>query len=217
MTPEPHAKVMLVDDHPLVRQGLADLLADEGFDIVATAASESEAHDSLARVTTDLVIVDLTLEHGTGFDILALVNRLQPAALAIVYSVHEDGAQVRRAIKAGALGYVTKREDPEMLVQCLRRVRQGERFLSPRAARAMADDLIHDEIPMPEQVLSAQELEVFSLAGRGYTAQTTADKMGLSVRTVETYYGRILEKLNLPGRRELRRQAADWVRTSSGN
>jgi DNA-binding NarL/FixJ family response regulator len=206
------ARVLLVDDHPVVRSGLAGLLQDEGFDVVGIASTEGEALELLARAPTDLAVVDLTLEHGSGFDVLATLQKRFPATSTVVYSVHEDGNQVRRALEAGAKGYVTKREDPEVLVQCLRRVRSGERFLSPRAARGMADALAKGPSSNPEQVLSPQELQVYGLTGRGLSAQGIAEQMDISVRTVETYYGRILTKLNLPGRRELRQHATEWAR-----
>lgn len=215
MSIEPDAvKILLVDDHPLVRHGLAGLLRDEGYKVAGIAASAEEAESLMTGNAFDLAIVDLTLEHSSGFDILASVRRLQPAAIAVVYSVHEDGARVRRAIQAGAAGYVTKREDPEVLLQCLREVRSGERFLSPRAARAVTVSLTDAIAPIPEETLSPKELAVFKMTGQGYTAQDTAGAMGLSVRTVETYYSRIMEKMNLSGRRELRLQATEWVRTS---
>lgn len=211
--PEPTAiKVLLVDDHPVVRQGLAGLLTDEGFDVVGDAATTAEAEKILMREAIDLLVVDLTLDRESGFDVLTMIRRRMPKAIAVVYSVHEDGERVRRAIQAGAMGFVSKREDPEVLVKCLRRAYAGERFLSPRAARAMADILAHGDAPIPEEVLSKQELEVYAMAGRGFSPQDTASEMGLSVRTVETYYGRILEKLKLSSRRELRQQATEWLR-----
>jgi len=208
----PTARVFLVDDHPVVRKGIAGLLEDEGFDIVGLAGNVTEAMELLARTPTDLVVVDLTLEQGSGIDVLNGIRRTIPATVAVVYSVHEDGERVRRALEAGAMGYVTKREDPALLVECLRHVHSGERFLSPRAARAMADALAQGLTPIPAEVLSAQELQVFAAAGRGLNAQQTATEMGLSVRTVESYYGRIVFKLRITGRRALHQSAVDWAR-----
>lgn len=205
-------KVILVDDHPVVRQGLASLVEAEGFDVVAAVATAAQALDALAAVPADLVVVDLTLEKGAGMDVLAAMKKVVPAGLAVVYSVHEDGDLVRRAIEAGARGYVTKREDPDILLEALRRVHQGERFLSPVASRAVAEALAQSPGPMPEEVLSQQEYQVYALIGEGHSAQETADRMGLSTRTVDTYLTRILGKLNLPGRRELRLHATRHAR-----
>lgn len=214
MTTEPRPRVLLVDDHPLVVQGLAGLLQDEGFTVVGQAPDCERALVLLSQADVDLVVVDLSLEQGSGYDLLA---RLNPGPVALVYSVHEDGDHVRRALEAGAMGYVTKREDPEVLVQCLREVLTGNRVLSPRAARAMANAVARGPAHTPEEVLSPQELQVYRLVGRGYGTQEIGREMDLSVRTVETYYGRILLKLDLPGRRELRRHAADSALRRSGD
>jgi DNA-binding NarL/FixJ family response regulator len=205
-------KVLLVDDHPVVRQGLAGLLQDEGFEVVGAAADLLEALAVLERAPTHVAIVDLTLESGSGLDVVTGVLRRHPDVVAMIYSVHEDGDHVRRAFAAGAMGFVTKREDPEVLVEGLRQVRRGERFLSPRASRAMADALAAGLPVLPDDALSPQELQVFGWVGRGLSAQEIAARMGLSVRTVETYFSRIQAKLNLAGRRELRQHATDWVR-----
>lgn len=205
-------RLILVDDHPVVRQGLADLLSDEGFEVAGVAATEAETLELMAQAPVDVIVLDLTLEHGSGLAVMATVRREAPKTRLIVYSVHEDGDRVRRTLEAGAMGYVTKREDPEVLVECLRHVRAGERFLSPRATRAMADALAQGPTTVPNLVLSPQELQVYTSTGRGLAAQEIATEMDLSVRTVETYYGRILDKLGLSGRRDLRRHAAEWAR-----
>jgi len=212
----PIAKVILVDDHPVVRKGIAGLLEDESFEVVGMAGNVTDAMELLARTPTDLVVVDLTLEQGSGLDVLNGIRRTVPTPAVVVYSVHEDGERVRRAIENGAKGYVTKREDPAVLVECLRHVHAGERFLSPRAARAMADTVAQGIAPVPEEVLSPQELQVYALAGRGLSAHETANQMELSVRTIETYYGRILFKLKLTGRREMHQHAIEWARRNDG-
>ncbi len=203
--------VVLVDDHPVVRQGLAALLGDEGFNVVATASTFEEALDALLSTTVDILVVDLVLEHGSGLEVLVAIRSRKLMVPAVVYSVHEDSDRVRRSIEAGARGYVSKREDPDVLLECLRRICSGERFLSPRAARAMADAVAQGPVLIPEQVLSPQEMQVYSLTGHGHAAQEIGARMGLSVRTVETYYGRILDKLGIPGRRELRHHATKWA------
>ena len=205
-------RVLLVDDHPVVRQGLAGLLQDEGFEVVGAVATRRDALDLLARAPTDVAVIDLTLESGSGLEVLADLQQRFPDVLAVIYSVHEDGDHVRRAFAAGAMGFVTKREDPEVLVRCLRQIHAGDRFLSPRASRAMADALAAGLPVMADDALSPQELQVYGFTGRGLATQEIAERMGLSVRTVETYYSRIQAKLNLAGRRELRQHATDWVR-----
>jgi len=207
-------RVALVDDHPMVLQGLAGLLQDEGFIVIGTVGKVSEVLDLLKQSTVDLVVVDLTLEDGSGFEVLDLIQKETPSVPAVVYSVHEDVLHVRRALQSGAMGYVTKREDPELLIQCLQSVHAKERFLSPRAMRALADDLANGPTKSPDQVLSGQEMQIYQLLGRGFASPDIATRMGISVRTVETYYSRILVKLDLPGRRELRVYAAEYAKHS---
>ena len=133
----------------------------------------------------------------------------------VVYSVHEDVVHVRRALQSGATGYISKREDPEVLVECLKNISNGERFLSQRAARALADAMANGQEQAPEQVLSQQEIQVYNMLGKGLATPDIADLMHISTRTVETYYNRIIFKLGIPGRRELRRHAVEYSRQFS--
>ena len=207
-------RVALVDDHPLVLQGLAGLLRDEGFEVAGIAQKTTEALDLLAHSPSDLVVVDLTLEETSGFDLLLTIRKRHPTVTAVVYSVHEDVLHVRRALQSGAMGYVTKREDPEVLLQCLQSVYAGERFISPRATRTLADALAQGAAKTPELLLSRQEMLVYELLGCGFSTPDIATRMGISSRTVETYYSRILVKLNIAGRRELRLHASEYAKDS---
>lgn len=201
-------RVLLVDDHPVVRQGLAALLRDEGFDVLAAAGTSAEALAVLGRTPVDVVVLDLSLDDESGLALLPSIHAVVPEARVVIYSVHEDSDRLRRAFEAGAMGYATKREDPEVLVQGVDAIRAGERFMSPRAARVMAEALARGPQRSPEAVLSAKELEAYTLLGRGHGTQEIAARMGVSPRTVETYYDRVLTKLHLPSRRELRVHAA---------
>jgi len=138
-TDRSRTRVVLVDDHEVVRRGLAALLRDEGFDVAAVAASATEAQAVLGHAPADVVVLDLSLDPASGFGVLEWIRERIPDTRVAIYSVHEEGACVRLAIAGGALGYVTKREDPEVLVECVDHVRRGERFLSPRVARVLAE------------------------------------------------------------------------------
>ena len=207
-------RVIIVDDHPMIRQGLASLLQDEGFFVVGEASSKSEAEALLASHPADVAIIDLTLENDSGFDVLASITRDCPDVLLVVYSVHEDFLHVRRALQSGAIGYISKREDPEILLECLETVLCGRRFLSPRTARLMADAIARGAKASPIELLSTQELQVYMNLGKGLATPDISTAMGISMRTVETYYNRILIKLNLNSRRELRRNAIEYARQS---
>ncbi len=205
-------RVLLLDDHPVVRQGLAGFLRDEGFDVVGVAATIGDALARLGQRPADVLVLDLSLEGAAGDDILPALGAVSPATRVVVYSVHEDSERIRGAFESGALGYVTKREDPEVLARGIEEVSVGGRFLSPRAARAIAEALARGPLVTLGHVLSPQELQVYELLGQGHATGEIAKRMGLSTRTVETYYGRILAKLDLPGRRELRLHAAREAR-----
>jgi two-component system invasion response regulator UvrY len=203
----------LVDDHPVILRGLSPLLAGEGWKLEGSASSQAEALERLPARQVEVVLLDLSLEQGSGMELLAWLHAERPDLPAIVYSVHQDSSWVRRALSAGARGYVTKSEDPEVLLQCLEEVGAGGTFLSPRARQGLASGPA--EFVAPEQVLSPQELQIYRLTGDGYTASDIAKLLDLAVRTVDSYYGRILVKLGLISRRDLRIQAVAAARRQS--
>jgi two-component system, NarL family, invasion response regulator UvrY len=206
MTPDAQAtQLLLVDDHPAVREGLALLLASEGFAICGEAGSRAEALARIAECPPTLVVLDLSLGEEDG---LELLPDLRAGGIpALVYSTHGDVAHVEQALKAGALGYVTKSDVPEVLVQALREVAAGRRFVSPHAGRALAEGLGQRGAGETDPELSEQERRVYSLLGRGEGTLEIAAALRISGKTVESYYARILDKLGLETMRELRQHA----------
>lgn len=203
MTASPQAcNVLLIDDHPAVRQGLAALLASRGFLTLLQAATAEEARQVLDETRVDLAIVDLSLEQGNGLDLVPdLTGR---GGRVIVYSMFEDARTIRRSLQFGALGYVTKRDDPSGLLEAVDRVINGEAYLSPRAASAVNEA---DNAATGKE-LSERERQVLALMGQGESNIGIAAALGISVRTVETYYARIGEKLDLSlSVRDLRKYA----------
>lgn len=197
--------VLLVDDHPAVRRGLALLLASEGIDVCAEAAGSVEAQARLGECKPNVAIVDLSLD---GEDGAALVSDLQRRNIhVLVYSMHSDARHVEDALTAGALGYVTKRDVPGMLVQAIREVAGGRRFVGPQAAIALAECVKRSTAPDELQKLSPHERQVYERLGEGQDTFEIAAALHISIHTVESYYSRILVKLNLRGMHELRRQA----------
>lgn len=216
MNPEPWAgaspiRILVVDDHPAVCQGLGLLLEPEGILVCGEAGGRTEALARADECLPDLALVDLSLGDEDG---LVLVEDLHGRKLpSLVYSMYEDGRHVEGAFAAGALGYVTKREIRGVLVQAIREVAAGRRFVSPRAAVALASR-IADAQPNDGYVdLSNKEREVYRLLGEGRGTREIAAGMAISARTVESYYARILVKLGLDGMRELRRNAIHYLRT----
>lgn len=198
-------RVLLVDDHPAVRQGLALLLAPDGIDVDAEASGRAEALLRIEEGQPDLAIVDLTLD---GEDGTALVGTLRARNVPVlVYSMHTDAWHVEGAFAAGALGYVTKRELHEVLVQAIREVAEGRRFVSPVAAVALVDLATGPAAQGGAGSLSQQEREVYQLLGQGEGTSEIASALNISTRTVESYYARILVKLGLDGMHQLRQHA----------
>lgn len=198
-------RVLIVDDHPAVRQGLGVLLEPEGIRVCAEADGRAEALTACQQHKPDVVLVDLSLGDEDGM--VLLENLRDRGLLSLVYSMHEDGPHVKRAFAAGALGYVTKREVHRVLVQAIIEVANGRRFVSPRAAVALAEQVAEDPADTILRELSRQEQEVYGLLGVGENTKQIAVAMKISARTVESYYDRILVKLGLEGMHELRRHA----------
>lgn len=192
------ARVFLVDDHPMVREGLANLLEGAGLVIVGEAdgAGEALAHPSLPR--SDLVVVDLALGEESGIDLISNLRKRDLAVL--VYSMHERSDVVRQALEAGANGYVTKREASNALLEGIRRVLEGSQFLSLRAAKAL-------DKATPLDALTGQQQQIYRLMGQGLSNDEIARQLAISVRTLESYAVRIMDKLSIQGVKELRRRA----------
>ena len=198
MTGPDRPRLILVDDHPLVRAALAQLLAGAGFAPVGQAGAPAEALAHPALAASRLAVVDLALGEESGLD---LIRKLRERGMAVlVYSMHESSTVIRRALAAGAGGYVTKREAAESLAAAIRAVLAGSRYLSPRAEAALQE-------LTPLDGLSGQQQQIYRLLGQGASNEDIARQLGISVRTLESYCARILDKLGVQGIKDLRRQA----------
>lgn len=199
-------RILVVDDHPAVRQGLIHLLSMEGILVTGEASDRAGAMVHLENHRPDLVLVDLSLADEDG---LTLVADLRTRAVpTLVYSMYQDAGHVKGAFAAGAIGYVAKREIHGVLVQAIREAAAGRRFVSPLAAIALADDVANPARIEPNRVLSEQERQVYDLLGQGEGTIEIAATLRISTRTVDTYYSRIQDKLGIRGMRDLRRHAA---------
>jgi len=202
------ARILVVEDHPLVRQGIRALLELEGLTVCGEAEDCAGASTLLARTRPDLLLLDLSLGEESGLD---LVRQMDGSLPVLIYSMHEDWLHVRQAILAGADGYVTKREPSEILLAAVHTLLAGGLFTSPRASRAMDDQDSAMDLAALER-FSPQELTIFRLLGSGLGASTVAERLDLSRKTVETYCGRMQIKLNVPGMRALRILALAFIR-----
>lgn len=198
-------RVLLVDDHPAVRAGLALLLAREDITVCGEAEGRSQALSAADHETPDVALVDLSLGAENGLD---LIGDLDARGIPVlVYSMHEDGEHIQQALSAGARGYVTKRAMHRVLTLAIREVAGGREFLGPRAASALAAQLARAGKRAAQRALSEREREVYGLLGEGATTSEIAETMDVSTHTVESYCARLMEKLGLNGMRPLRREA----------
>jgi len=197
-------KVLIVEDHPVVRLGLRQLLIHGGIQAIEEASSIEGALASLGTSHPDLIIADLSLGGGDGLEFVQHVREMAPGIPILIFSMFDDLAHVVRALKAGARAYVTKGEANEWMTEAIRACLAGEVYFSPKIKQ-----LLDDSTPLRGGMgsLSLQEQMVYSLLGQGLTSSAIAARMDLSPRTVESYYLRIQIKLGLDGMKALRRQA----------
>jgi DNA-binding NarL/FixJ family response regulator len=209
-------RILIVDDHPIVRQGLAMLIRRER-DLCAFTEAEgvSQAITSFRETQPDLVIVDVSLQNGSGIELCKELVALQPDVKILVCSMHDETLFAERALRAGAKGYINKEEASEQLVAAIRRVLEGRVYLSERMTDRMLSRKLTNGRENSEkssiELLSDRELEVFEQIGHGVTTRQIAEKLHLSPKTVETYRENIKVKLNLSNSAELSRHAVQWV------
>lgn len=207
-------KVLIVDDHPLVREWLANLITQEPqFIVCGETGSASQAMQIIAGRQPAIVMVDISLEGGSGIELLKNIKAAHPRVAAIVLSMHDEALYAERAMRAGARGYIMKREATDKVLDALTAVLDGKTYFSPAVNAMLAQKLTKKagtpaESPVAE--LSDRELEVFELLGRGTNTRQISDLLNLSSKTVQVYFARIKEKLNLANINELIAQAVRW-------
>jgi len=202
---EKKAHIFLIDDHPLVRRGLKQLLRQELHVICGEAGNRQEALKKIGSSGADLAVLDLSLGKESGLELIAGLQRL--GIRVLVYSMHEDVETIEKAFAAGADGYVCKREVEDVLFHAVSDLLAGRRHVSPRMARSLADRILFEPKEKAEQILSEREREVLNMLSRGETNADIAAALFIGPRTVETYYQRIISKLELGGMKELRQYA----------
>lgn len=207
-------KILLVDDHPLVREWLANLINEEHqFEVCGAAGSGREALQLMASTRPTIAIVDISLEGGSGIELLKDMKAMHPDVAAIVLSMHDESLYAERAMRAGARGYIMKREATGKVLDAIKAVLDGKLYFSNAANAMMAQKLTQGSAgaaETPVAGLSDRELEVFELLGRGNNTRQISDQMNLSPKTVQAYCARIKEKLNLANINELIAQAVRW-------
>lgn len=203
----PAMRVMLVDDHPIVRRGVRDILADAfPTSAIEEVGSGTEAVSRIRSHRWDLIILDLTLPDGSGLDVLKRVREMHTRLPVLVLSMHASEQFARRAIAAGASGYLTKDTADTELVTAVTRIARGNKYFGHEILEEVALGLHPDRL-RPDTRLSAREYEVFGMIARGKTVSAIAVDLGLSIKTISTYRKRILEKMNMSSNAELYRYA----------
>ena len=200
--------VLIADDHTVVRQGLKQILsADKQMSVVAEATNGIEVLRALERARVDVLILDVTMPGKNGLDTLKEVKRNYPALPVLVLSMHPEDQFAIRMLRAGASGYITKESAPEELVEALRKVCSGGKYVSPQLAERLAMFIEDDNTRAPHERLSDREFEILRMLALGKTVTEVADELLLSVKTVSTYRSRVLDKMKMATNAELTRYA----------
>jgi two-component system invasion response regulator UvrY len=204
-------RLMLVDDHAVVRVGFKMLLqaSDASIEVVAEAASGEEALQRVAEVQPDVLMLDLSMPGIGGLETVRRLHARDARIKVLVLSAHEDTAHARRALQAGALGYLSKRSAPEALVQAVRTVAAGQRYIDAALAQKLALAQLGDQ-PNPVEALSEREFAVFVQLARGATVAAIAEQMSLSSSTVGTHLYHVKQKLGAANQAELTLIALRW-------
>src|SRR5215813_11205968 len=200
--------VVVVDDHAVVREGLKRIIAESGgMNVSGEAADGHEAMQVIRKQPCDVVLLDITMPNKSALDVLKELHAESPRLPVLVLSMHPEDQYAVRVLRAGAAGYVTKESAPAKLVQAIRKVVRGGKYVSPSLAERLVFDLGTNTDKPPHENLSDREYQVLCMIASGRTVTMIAVELGLSVKTISTYRVRILEKLNMKNSAELTRYA----------
>ena len=190
-------RVMLVDDHDLIRYGLRRLLEDQsGIEVVDEASSGEEALEKVRTVKPDVVLMDINMPGIGGFEATSRLNKTGASCKVIVLTVHSEGPLPKRILEAGAMGYLTKGSPVEEMVEAIQRVNAGQRYIAPSIAQQLALSMLPGESSLLD-LLSQRELQVLIMISQGMRTNAISDKLALSPKTVSTYRKRLHEKLDV--------------------
>ena len=205
-------KVLLADDHALVREGLKQLFAlTTDIRVESEATNGAQVLEALRQQKYDLVLLDMTMPGISGPDLIARIRAQEAPPPVLVLSMHNEPQIARRALAAGASGYLTKDNNPEVLLAAVRRVAGGGRYLDAMLAEAMAFENTAAPVSRPpHETLSDRELQVFSLLARGVGVNEIAQELSISNKTVSTHKARLMEKLGLTTTADIVRYAMSY-------
>ena len=213
-TAKPKRKVFLVDDHPLVREWLTNLINQQP-DLAVCGETESapRALQAIAAAQPEVAIVDISLKDSSGIELIKNLKLSHPDVAVLVLSMHDESLYAERALRAGAKGYIMKRETTRKVIDGIRQILDGKVFVSDSVKEALALRLVENKTQTPRspvEQLSDRELEVFEMLGQGLGTRQIADALRVSIKTVQAYCARAKEKLNVRSATELLREAIRW-------
>ncbi len=215
ITPQEKKRVLIVDDHPVFRHGIASLInAEEDLVVCGEAGSSPSALQAMRTLKPDVAMLDISLPGTNGVELIKLMKAEQPKLPILMLSMHDESLYALRALRAGAMGYVMKAEALNHVTSALRKVLQGEIYVSEKFSERLifkAIQSIDGGMGSPVDKLSDRELEVLQLLGRGFGTREIAEELHLSVKTIETHRAHIKEKLRFKDSGEMVRFAIDWV------
>ena len=204
-------KILLVDDHPLVREWLTNFLKQNSdFEVCGETGSAPEALQLIKSARPHIVIADVTLASGSGIELIKNIKAVHANVAVLVLSMHDELLYAERALRAGAGGYIMKSEATQKIIQAVHAVLAGAMYVSPKVAVSMTQKLVAGRPENAVEQLSDRELEVFQLLGRGYGTRQISEHLHIGFKTVQGYTARIKEKLNLANINELMREAVRW-------
>ena len=203
-----------MDDHPLVREWLTNLIHQQAdLAVCGEAETGPQALEAIAKLKPDVAIVDISLKSGSGIELIKNIKALRLSVAVIVLSMHDENLYAERALRAGARGYIMKRETAKKVIAAIHQVLEGKIYLSERLTTLFAQKFLDGNTApdgSPIHQLSDRELEVFQLLGQGYETRQIAEKLRVSMKTVQAFCARIKEKLRLSTATELLREAIRW-------
>jgi DNA-binding NarL/FixJ family response regulator len=209
---------MLVDDHPLMRQGMKALIEQQRrFAICGEADNTPRALELAGKLQPDLAIIDITLKSTNGIELAKGLRVQVPGMKLLVVSMHDEDVYAERALRAGAMGYVMKHEASEKIITAIDRIMQGDIYVSDRLKGKMLHRFVQhsDPVSSPMEKLSDREMEVFQLLGNGYGTREIAQLLNLSVKTIDSYREHLKEKLGITSGGDLVRRAIQWMRSQT--
>ncbi len=196
--------IFIADDHPLVRKGIKEILEEEiDLKVIGEAAYPHEVLEGIKRTNPDILVTDLSMPGRSGVDLISDLKQLFPSLPVLVLTMHPEERFAVRVLKAGAFGYLTKDTKPEEIVKAVRQICNGRKYITPSIAETLVTEINRDFNKPPHEALSNREFQIMRLISSGIKVSEIAEKLSLSIRTVNTYRSRILKKMNMKTNSEL--------------